>query len=518
MTGRISREIEGKWTARSMHDFERLLAHAERLGARVSPPRVLEIRDLYLDTPGRYFLMAGTECRLREGEGRWELTVKSVASGRGAIFSRREWTFALDGVDSRASALDLCRRSIFPALVGDRAPYPIVEMRSRRTLREIALPDGSRALSSFDEVQANRNGQSTGICQIEVEFMEGQAGSFERFLRDLGDAIPLAASDASKFALALREFHFRDQRPEPPAYRIVKSDSESVVARKIVCRNARLLQIREPGARIGLDPEAVEEMRVVARRLRTAIRLFKKRLPPEARGIGRSLRWLVRELRRVRDLQTQTDLLGAYETRLEGAEADAIRELRTETERRLAASREDLLDDLGAPRYAALLASLAELCAREDPPPAPDEPHALKAARRVIRKTLGNLARHDRRLHEATPPEALRRFRRSLERLRDTCGFFLRILPPDVKPFLERTDRLGGIAAQLGDLAQTLASLRDEAARAEARNGDGANRGRILRLVADRLEEDRRELQGEFLDAWKKYRKRKNLRLADPTR
>jgi CHAD domain-containing protein len=365
---------------------------------------------------------------------------------------------------------------------------------------------------------ARRNGQSAGICLIEVDLMDGDPGSFERFLGNLGDDVSLEATDASLFSLALREFHFRDRRPDSPDYGITKSDSESVAARKIVCRDARVLRDAEPAVRVGLDAEAVRTMRIAARRIRTAIRLFRKKLPPDARRISRELRWLNRELAGVRDLETRIEVLGAYENRVDGEELDRLRAMRISAEEALVAARRGTLEILETSRYRSIVEGLEELCSLEEPVKDPEERKAPAAARRVLRKTLDNVANHDRKLRKKIPLDKLRGLLRSIERLRCACDYFRAVSAPEVAKFVARTERLEASLASVLDLTATVEDLREGDDRNEGDGRNGVRGDRVARRIADRMEADRGDLVEEFRVAWKKFRKRKNLRLADPVR
>src|SRR5437899_2129997 len=52
----------------------------------------------------------------------------------------------------------------------------------------------------------------------------------------------------------------------------------------------------EPAVRAGADPEAIHDMRVAARRMRTALRLFSEVVPGWAEGLRAELRWIASQL------------------------------------------------------------------------------------------------------------------------------------------------------------------------------------------------------------------------------
>ncbi len=82
--------------------------------------------------------------------------------------------------------------------------------------------------------------------------------------------------------------------------------------RSVVERQAAALRKHEPAARDGSEDEAVHDMRVASRRLRTALRVFRDALPARRWAkVRRGLRRLGRSLGPVRDLEVQRASLAA---------------------------------------------------------------------------------------------------------------------------------------------------------------------------------------------------------------
>lgn len=117
--------------------------------------------------------------------------------------------------------------------------------------------------------------------------------------------------------------------------------TSGALAVQVLERQASAFLQHAPGVRAGKDPEDVHQMRVAARRMRAALRLFKDVLPPEANALNDELKWIAVQLGQVRDLDVQlmrvrdvgaklgaSDALVPYETWLEGQRQAAHRALK----------------------------------------------------------------------------------------------------------------------------------------------------------------------------------------------
>ncbi len=80
------------------------------------------------------------------------------------------------------------------------------------------------------------------------------------------------------------------------------------VAFAVLRRQLAVVRAKEPGTRLGEDPEELHDMRVATRRLRAALSLFEGVLPVRAQAFREELGWLAGLLGAVRDLDVQ--LLG----------------------------------------------------------------------------------------------------------------------------------------------------------------------------------------------------------------
>jgi CHAD domain-containing protein len=127
----------------------------------------------------------------------------------------------------------------------------------------------------------------------------------------------------------------------------------------VVRRLLAVVRDKEPGTRLGEDPEELHDMRVATRRLRAALSLFAAVLPVRAQALREDLGWLGRLLGAVRDLDVQREGLAEMAGATAGwasAAPDApdhepLGELSALLEREWEAARADMLSGLDSVRW-----------------------------------------------------------------------------------------------------------------------------------------------------------------------
>ncbi|MDX2171217.1 MAG: CHAD domain-containing protein, partial [Deltaproteobacteria bacterium] len=299
------------------------IARLRSTGAyRLAPRRVQELHTVYLDTATHALAHAGIALRLRRDGRRWEATAKWPGRVSGGLHARPELTVPLAGDPVlpfvlpagplrdhlHAAVLD---RPLQPVLVTEvrRRPFDLLPARGARPLAEVALdtvqlchPDGTAAAPPYGEVEIERRTGSADDCL--------EAG---RLLRRQFDLIPSASTKYLRGMVAV----YGDAAPR----RLGGTTPEPTMPLAAALRAAVATQLERwraaaPATRAGDQPEALHEMRVAMRRLRTALRAFPAALPARQRdALQRELTWLGGELGRVRDfdvLLTRADHLAAH--------------------------------------------------------------------------------------------------------------------------------------------------------------------------------------------------------------
>ncbi|WP_406096982.1 CHAD domain-containing protein [Streptomyces sp. NBC_01013] len=339
--------------------------------------------------------------------------------------------------------------------VRDTALVPVVRLRSARDVHLLKGPGGEPlAELSVDEVRAERlngGGRSTAWTEIEVELADDGDPAFldavEKRLRKAG--IRPSASP-SKLSRALAETSPKKQRePEPSAS--PRTAGDHVLA--YVQHQITAIVALDPAVRRGL-PDSVHRMRVATRRLRSALRSYRKVLDRTVTDpVCAELKWLAAELGVDRD---QEVLDARLLTRIEGLAPTLVlgpvrARLRMWSTARRSGSRRRTVEVLDGTRYLALLEKLHALLA--DPPlrPAAAGPPG-KALARAAHKDHARLATrlaharehppgpdHDLALHNAR--KAAKRARYSAEAARPALG----------KPARKSVKRLKAVQSLLGD-------------------------------------------------------------------
>ena len=245
------------------------------------------------------------------------------------------------------------------------------------------------------------------------------------------------------------------------------------------------LLAREPGVRLGADPEELHKQRVATRRLRSLLRSARPVLedPIRAERLRDELRWLGALLGEVRDRDVLIDYLVAELATLEEAAAfGAVLEL-LDGERDEA--REQLIGAFDGPRYATLLAELERL-------PGLKEGASLE---RVAADDYRRLRRAARRLDAKATDEELHRLRIRAKRARyaaEAVGA--------KKEFVDRAKDLQDVLGEHQDAVVAEERIRDLLARVRGT-------GRTA-LAAGRLIERQRLRRANARRAWPKAWKR----------
>ena len=117
---------------------------------------------------------------------------------------------------------------------------------------------------------------------------------------------------------------------------------------------------QEPRAWEGLDPEGVHKMRVATRRLRSALRAFKKVLPASIRSFNGEFKWLAAALGGVRDLDVARGNLPHFLSKIPSEDAAHLDDYQQYLADRWREERGHLLDCMASRRYGRLKAGFAE--------------------------------------------------------------------------------------------------------------------------------------------------------------
>ena len=231
----------------------------------------------YYDTPTHELHQRGIALRLRRRGARWLQTVKGAGDAAAGMHRRTEYEWPL----SRAS-LDPAKLAetpwaeLFAKASGRLAAVFTTEVK--RTERALKFDDGTRATLSFDQGAVRAGRKRLPLCEIEIELVEGDARRLYDLALALCADIPLTLAHASK---ADQGYALATSRPPRPIRAGKVALAPDVAAPQALAAIATdcLGQIggNAEAMRAGRDGEFLHQLRVGMRRLRSLLKLARRR-------------------------------------------------------------------------------------------------------------------------------------------------------------------------------------------------------------------------------------------------
>ena len=371
-------EIEWQFDALDLRPVERWLAGLPSLAveaadggtvtALAKTPRRLV--DSYLDTDDWRIARAGFVVRTRRRGRHDEITLKDTRPAeRSGLRQRLEVTEVLPdvGVTALGPSGPVGRR--LRAIAGTRRLREVLQVRTRR--RPFALRVGgidAAEIALDDTVIVVGNGQRPmQLRRVEVEVHPEWVAALEPMVEQLRASCGLQPARLSKFEAGLLALGQEiPGSPDLGPTTVSESSTMGDLAYAVLRRQLGVIRDKEPGTRLGEDPEDLHDMRVATRRMRAALSLFTEVLPVRAQVFREELGWLGRLLGAVRDLDVQREGLGEMAASTAGWTAglgpdghDALAELAALLERERDTARADMLAGLDSVRWDRLAKGLA---------------------------------------------------------------------------------------------------------------------------------------------------------------
>lgn len=265
-------------------------------------PHVERLTSIYFDTPKGRLARDGWVLRVRRSNEQWIQTLKKSGQGVG-LFDRDEWETEVKGPepDLRALAGTPFGQSIKPSQF--RQLEPVFQSDVERT-SWLLKPRGAAIELSLDKGEISSGASVMPIIELELELKDGDEAALLATAKKVMRRIParLAVRSKSERGRALGS----NQRDRPTkASPIVLPDDATVDDgfRTIVIACLRHFRLNEPLLVRNRDAEALHQLRVAVRRLRTALWLFK----PATKGrehshLNKALVSLTRELGAARNI------------------------------------------------------------------------------------------------------------------------------------------------------------------------------------------------------------------------
>jgi CHAD domain-containing protein len=294
--------------------------------------------------------------------------------------------------------------------------------------------------------------------------------------------------------------------PKPP--KLGRSPTAGqLVRRAIGVANQRIL-VHEPEVRASDDPEAVHQMRVALRRLRSDLRTFADVLDPAWRAQVTALsRPVARALGGRRDLDVLAERLRVLIPRLHDADRAGAEQVLDILHARRILAFEAISGALGDPGYGELLRLIGDTELAVPPGEGDgrlaDQPAAAVAAR-AVERAFRRLRRDIRALPESPPDQALHDVRIQAKRLRYAAEAAAPVLGRPASRFAADVTHLQTVLGDHQDAVTAVGWLRALASEDAERVSLAWSAGVLAGLELDAANEAR----ARYPRAWKRVRSR----------
>jgi CHAD domain-containing protein len=452
----------------------------------------------YYDTDDLRLIRAGVTLRRREGghDAGWHLKLPAGPD------TRREIQLPLGEAGQVPAGL----AALVRAWTRGAALGPVAQIGTIRQRR--ALLDGqgeSLAEVMTDDVSAQSMGQSTTLSrwrEIEVELTGGGLDLLEAIDNRLRQAGLQPAGHSAKLARALAGR--LPEATEPPRL----APGSPAIQVVLAYAAAQLAQVQATHAQVHRDePEAVHDMRVATRRLRSTLKTFRHVLAgpdagPDPGALRAELKWLGDVLGEARDTEVLEAelkgrlgelppelLLGPVQARVTGHFAP-----------RAASARESVLEALESARYLNLLDALIALvgmplAGTTDRTAARALPAAVRRAYRRLRRRAGRAAAA---LAGPARDTALHETRKAAKEVRYAAECAAPALGKDADRLAKQAKKLQSVLGDQHDAVVARALTRDIAIRAHLAGESTFSLG----IVHEACDRDARDLAAKAADRW----------------
>lgn len=489
----------------------------------------------YFDTIDGTLLRRGVALRVRRQGRKRVQTIKADQRDSAGLFCRLEWESAVAGdlpdlAAARAAGLgDLLEGvavadadgetdgTIGTADLGAGGLHPVCATDIHRTEMRLTGEDWAVTMA-LDRGTVSADGREEAIAEIELELTRGTPGTVYALAERLAEAAPMRLGRMSKAerALALARGAPSPQPVKAEVPTLSKDTSVGAAFQAIGRACLAQMAANEPALLETQDPEAVHQMRVSVRRLRSAMTTF----GDIVRGPGldtakAELRWLMSLLGPARDTDVfLADILDPVIARV--PDDQGLARLRALFTDRRAAHYREALAGVGDARFTRLLLRLGTWIEAGDWLADPERADARAAplvgfARATLERRRRKVWKAGRRFDHLTP-EARHELRILIKKLRYTAEFFAGSFGAKAaRPLLKDLARLQDQLGALNDVAVAGALLHDTLAehRAGATGAEDAERAWGAGLVTGWHRRDAADALDEAGRTWARLRKRR---------
>lgn len=304
----MATEIELKLEA-DPRALERLRRHAAVKETKQGRAVTRSLTSVYFDTPDHALHAAGASLRVRHIGTRRIQAVKTREAAdalptAGGHLQRGEWEHEITGDTPDPAALG--EAGLGRLLDGRPLAETLRPVFATRFQRSAYLLGGDswEIELTLDTGEVDTGAITAPICEAELELKRGRPADLYRMARRLATDVPVRVALDSKADRGYRlATGAAAEAVKAPPLHLADSMTSAQAFQAIGAGCLRHLLLNEPILRDRRVPEAVHQMRVALRRLRSALSLFKPLVGgPEADAVSAELKWITGELGEARDL------------------------------------------------------------------------------------------------------------------------------------------------------------------------------------------------------------------------
>lgn len=466
----------------------------------LAPPEPQSLDATYFDTEDLALAAQRITLRRRTGgdDAGWHLKLPLADGARKEVHE----PLGRDAKQVPDALLDLVR-----VHVRDRPVVPIARLRNQRTVHRLVGPDNT-VLADFadDRVKAEvllPEPAESSWREWELELVSGPEDLLEAADTLLAASGRYPAALPSKLARALgSQFPAEPAQPTVPKRKGPAAD----VLLGYAADQLRALKTHDPGVRQD-EPDAVHQLRVAARRLRSVLASSRKLVERETvEHLREELQWLAGAVGEARDTEVMRERLAQMVAEepaelVMGPVAQAINE---NLGARYHAARLDGLEALGSQRYFDLVSKLEAFLSE---PPLTDRAVAPAAAATAalvdadLKKLRSAVAAAEAASADARDA-ALHEVRKKAKRLRYSAEAAIVLHGKRAARLSKRAEAIQDILGALQDSVVTRQFLRELGAHG---NRSGANGFTFGRLHA-KEEQRAKDAEAAFAKAWNRFK------------
>ena len=426
---------------------------------RLVKPRTASLVSIYWDTPDLALAAHGVTVRVR-ADGRKRIqTVKTAGDRSAALHSRQEWEWPI--LSDHPNTHLLASTHLAPFLDADLLDRlaPVYTTEFKRAVYRLGTDDWEVEVA-LDVGKVGTREASEVISEVELELYRGSPMVLVELAQRIVDLVPARLLTIPKSERG--QNLLTGWQPGPTKAVPGEMDPDLTVGQafRTIGRNCiNQMLANEYSLLLNGDPEAIHQMRVALRRLRSAIRLFRELLTgPQTEAIREELRWLQACLGPARDSHV---FLKEIVAPVIAAHPDTapLLALHSHWSTEIAGHVKHAMDSVAHTRFTKLILQMVAWIEagewQEEPATAALRSRPITEFARLI------LAKQDRRLRRAAtddpiqlPMEELHNLRILCKQLRYTAEFFAALFSRKaVRAHLTALADLQEILGQLHDIA-----------------------------------------------------------------